>query len=164
MSKSASLNATPMDNYFGNVLSVPYSDASVGELKSLPLSEIANLVHACVESAANEEHFRGLVDWVENHRPQLAMCKIYSCLPSDTEEVAVVVSSGQRFPVSKMDYGWGRPSFGSYHFPWGGTTGYVMPMPSARDDGDWIVYMHLFQKHLDFVEKEAPHIFKPFVY
>ncbi|KAK1392266.1 shikimate O-hydroxycinnamoyltransferase-like [Heracleum sosnowskyi] len=164
LSKSASLNETTMDTYFGNVLSVPYSDASVGELKSLPLSEIANLVHACVESAANEEHFRGLVDWVENRRPQPAMCKIYSCLPSDTEEVAVVVSSGQRFPVSKMDFGWGRPSFGSYHFPWGGTTGYVMPMPSARDDGDWIVYMHLFRKHLDFVEKEAPHIFKPFAY
>ncbi|WOG90822.1 hypothetical protein DCAR_0310068 [Daucus carota subsp. sativus] len=159
LSKSAS-----MDNYFGNVLSVPYGDASVGELKSLPLSEIANLVHACVESAVTEEHFRGLVDWVENHRPQPAMCRIYSCLPSDTEEVAVVVSSGQRFPVSKMDFGWGRPSFGSYHFPWGGTTGYVMPMPSATDDGDWIVYMHLFQRHLDFVEKEAPHIFRPFVY
>lgn len=164
LSKSASLNHTSMDNYFGNVLSVPYSDASVGELKALTLSEIANLVHACVESAATEEHFKGLVDWVENHRPNQAMCKIYSCLPSDTEEVAVVVSSGQRFPVSKMDFGWSLPSFGSYHFPWGGTTGYVMPMPSVTDDGDWIVYMHLFKRHLDFVEKEAPHIFKPFSY
>lgn len=159
LSKSAS-----MENYFGNVLSVPYTDASVGELKSMPLSEIANKVHACAESAANEDHFRGLVDWVEGHRPSRVMCKIFSCVPNDTEEVAVVVSSAQHFPICKMDFGWGRPSFMSAYFPWPGTTGYVLPLPSSTNDGDWIVYMHLFEKHLDFVEKEAPHIFKPFAF
>lgn len=159
LSKSAS-----MENYFGNVLSVPYTDASVGELKSMPLSEIANKVHACVESAANEDHFRVLVDWVESRRPHRVMSKMFSCLPNDTEEVAVVVSSAQHFPLCKMDFGWGSPSFMSAFFPWPGTTGYVMPMPSATDDGDWIVYMNLFGKHLDFVEKEAPHIFKPFTF
>ncbi|KAL8148641.1 coniferyl alcohol acyltransferase-like [Apium graveolens] len=157
-------NKLSIDNYFGNVLSVPYSEASAGELKSLPLCEIANKVHACVGSAANEEHFRGLVDWVENHRPQPGMCKVYSIVPSETEEAAVVVSSGQRFPVTQMDYGWGRPCFGSYYFPWGGSTGYVMPMPSVTNDGDWIVFMHLSPKHLDFIEKDAPHVFKPFVF
>ena len=35
----------------------------------------------------------------------------------------------------------------------GGTTGYIIPMPSATDDGDW---MHPLGKHLDFAEKEAP--------
>lgn len=165
LTKSSFMNKKiSIDNYFGNVLSVPYSEASVGELKSLPLCEIANRVHACVESAANEEHFRGLVDWVENQRPQPAMCKVYSVTPSKTEEAAVVVSSGQRFPVTLMDFGWGRPSFGSYYFPWGGSTGYVMPMPSATNDGDWIVFMHLSPKHLDSIEKDAPHIFKPFVF
>lgn len=153
-----------MENHFGNVLSIPYSDASVGELKSLPLFEIANAVHACVERAANEEHFRGLVDWVEDRRPQRAMSKIYSYLPSESEEPAVVVSSGQRFPVTQLDFGCGIPDFASYYFPWGGCTGYVMPMPSAKNNGDWIVFMHLAQKHLDFVEKEAPEIFKPFVF
>ncbi|KAK1392264.1 hypothetical protein POM88_011320 [Heracleum sosnowskyi] len=49
-----------MAKYFENVLSVPFGDASVGQLKSMPLSEIA----------ANEEHFRGLIDWVESHRPR----------------------------------------------------------------------------------------------
>ncbi|KAL1822257.1 hypothetical protein ACET3Z_009035 [Daucus carota] len=161
---SASVNHKSLENYFGNVLSVPYIDASVGELRSMPLSEIADEVHACVESASNGEHFRGLVDWVENHRPFQAMCKIFSFLPSDTEELAVLVSSGKNFSVTKMDFGWGRPSFGSFLFPWGDTTGFVMPMPSATDDGDWIVYMHLTEKHLDFLEKEAPRIFTPFAF
>ncbi|WOG90825.1 hypothetical protein DCAR_0310071 [Daucus carota subsp. sativus] len=150
------------NNYFGNVLSVPYINASVGELKSMPLSETADKVRACVESAANEEHFRGLVDWIETHRPCRAMSAIFSFHPSDTEHVAVVISSGQLFPVSKLNFGWGHPSFVSFLSPWRGNTGFVMPMPSPTNNGDWVVFMHLFEKHLDFLEKEAPHFFKPF--
>ncbi|PSR85239.1 Anthranilate N-benzoyltransferase protein [Actinidia chinensis var. chinensis] len=151
--------AFPMQNYFGNVLSVPYGEESVGELKEMALSEVANVLHACVEGAAKEEHFLGLIDWVELHRPQKAIVKVYC--KEDDDEAAVVVSSGQRFPVSKMDFGWGQPAFASYHFPWGGQTGYVMPMPSTSKDGDWIVYMHLLKKHLDLVDSKAPHIFRP---
>ncbi|KAL1822254.1 hypothetical protein ACET3Z_009032 [Daucus carota] len=149
-----------MDNYFGNVLSIPFSDASAGELKSMPLSETADKVRKCVESASND--FRGLVDSVESHRPCRAMYEIFSFHPSETEDVAVVISSGQRFPISKLNFGWGCPSFVSFLSPWSGTTGLVMPMRSAGNNGDWIVSMHLFEKHLDFLEKEAPHIFKPF--
>ncbi|RVW68747.1 Hydroxycinnamoyltransferase 2 [Vitis vinifera] len=54
---------------------------------------------------------------------------------------SIVVSSGQRFPVSRVDFGWGMPALGSYHFPCGGEAGYVMPSPVR--DGDWVVYMHL---------------------
>lgn len=161
-SESDGKNTLLLENYFGNVLSIPYSDASVGELKGMTLAKIAKIVHACVEGATNEEHFRGLIDWVENHRPEPAMSKVYSLKPGDIDEVAVVVSSGQRFPVGRLDFGWGRPEFGSYHFPWGGQTGYVMPMPSASKDGDWVVYMHLHKRHLDLVEKEAPNVFTPF--
>ena len=35
----------------------------------------------------------------------------------------------------------------------GGTAGYIIAMPSAIDDGDW---MHPLGKHLDSAEKEAP--------
>ncbi|KAA8544382.1 hypothetical protein F0562_022394 [Nyssa sinensis] len=148
-----------MQNYFGNVLSIPYSEASVGELKAMPLSLVADDVHAFLEGATKEEHFLGLIDWVELHRPDKAIVKVY-CKGSN-DEAAVVVSSGQRFPVSRLDFGWGQPAFGSYHFPWGGQTGYVMPMPSTSRDGDWIVYMHLLKKHLDLVETEAPNVFRP---
>ncbi|KAA8544378.1 hypothetical protein F0562_022354 [Nyssa sinensis] len=54
-----------MQNYFGNVLSIPYSEASVDK----------------------------------------AIVKVY-CKGSNDEAV-VVVSSGQRFPVSRLDFGWG---------------------------------------------------------
>lgn len=148
-----------MQNYFGNVLSVPYGEETVGELKAMELSQVANIVHECVAEATKEEHFLGLIDWVESHRPEPGIVKVYC--KEDTDEAAVVVSSGQRFPATRVDFGWGPPGFGSYHFPWGGQTGYVMPMPSTSREGDWIVYMHLLEKHLDLVESKAAHVFKP---
>ncbi|KAL4571188.1 hypothetical protein LXL04_017941 [Taraxacum kok-saghyz] len=149
-----------MQNYFGNVLSVPYGEADSKELKEMPLSRVANMVHEFVAPTLIEEHFRGLIDWVELHRPEPSVARIYAKLDENDGE-GVVVSSGQRFPVEKIDFGWGKPHFGSYHFPWGGQTGYVMPMPSVGKNGDWIVYMHMLEKHLDLVETKGRKMFKP---
>jgi hypothetical protein len=88
------------------------------------------------------------------------VAKIY-CGGGDSDGPAFVVSSGQRFPVSKVDFGWGVPLFGSYHFPWGGTAGYVMPMPNPAGNGDWMVYMHLFRGQLEFIETEASNFLRP---
>uniref|UniRef100_A0A0D3AJC4 Uncharacterized protein n=1 Tax=Brassica oleracea var. oleracea TaxID=109376 RepID=A0A0D3AJC4_BRAOL len=80
------------------------------------------------------------------------------------EGPAFVVSSGKSFPVTRIDFGWGSPVFGSYHLPLGSRTGYVMTIPSPVVDnsaGDWIVYLHLAKGQLKFIEQEAPHVFKP---
>ncbi|KAI3782309.1 hypothetical protein L2E82_12351 [Cichorium intybus] len=153
-------NSFLMQNYFGNVLSIPYGEANSEELKELPLSGVADMVHKFVSPIMTEEHFRGLIDWVELQRPEPAVARIYTKMEENDGE-AVVVSSGQRFPVENIDFGWGKPHFGSYHFPWGGQTGYVMPMPSTKKNGDWIVYMHMLQKHLDLVETKGKKVFKP---
>ncbi|KAG6428519.1 hypothetical protein SASPL_112771 [Salvia splendens] len=150
---------TSLESYFGNVLSVPYVEASAGELQSTLLNVVADMVSACIASASSAEHFLALIDWVEVRRPKAAVVKVYC--KEERDEAAVVVSSGQRFPVQMLDFGWGGPDFGSYHFPWGGETGYVMPMPAPHGNGDWIVYMHLKERHLNLVEARAPHVFKP---
>ncbi|XP_021898801.1 shikimate O-hydroxycinnamoyltransferase-like [Carica papaya] len=148
-----------MASYFGNVLSIPYGEHKVNELVERPLFWVANEVHRFIENALNRDHFLGLIDWVEAHRPQPTVAKIYK--EGSNDGPAFVVSSGQRFPVCEIDFGWGRPIFGSYHFPWGGQTGYVMPMPSATINGDWVVYMHLLKEQLEFIENVASHIFRP---
>ena len=152
------LSHDKLSSYFGNVLSIPFGEKTSQELKEQPLSWVADEVHDYLKAAATKEHFLGLIDWVEAHRPQPAITKIYS-----SDGPAFVVSSGQRFPAAKVDFGWGRPALGSYHFPWGGEAGYVMPMPSPNParDGDWLVYMHLFKRQIDFIETEASHLFKP---
>ncbi|XP_077238656.1 coniferyl alcohol acyltransferase-like [Tasmannia lanceolata] len=148
-----------MFNYFGNVLSIPFGDESVEELTRKPLNWVAGAVHEYVKGAATKEHFLGLIDWVEVHRPEPGVTKIY--VKGREDGAAFVMSSGQRFPVKEVDFGWGRPVFGSYHFPWGGESGYVMPLPSASREGDWVIYMHLMKSQLDCLEVNAGHIFRP---
>ncbi|XP_059636217.1 coniferyl alcohol acyltransferase-like [Cornus florida] len=151
-----------MKTYFGNVLSIPFAEKTAGELRERPLSWAAEAVHNCLESAVTEEHFLGLIDWVEARRPEPTLAKIYAGSSSEEDcGPSVVVSSGQRFPVKKMDFGWGKAAFGSYHFPWGGDAGYVMPMPSPVGNGDWIVYMHLLKGQLEVIETQAAHLFRP---
>lgn len=150
-----------MGSYFGNVLSIPYGGNAVDELVEKPLSWVAEKVHEFLEIGLTEEHFLGLVDWVEVHRPAPGLSRIY-CGHGKEEGPSFVVSSGQRFPESKVDFGWGKPVFASYHFPWGGDSGYVMPMPCANGNGDWLVYMHLLKAHLNFMEVRAPQILRPF--
>ncbi|XP_012443749.1 coniferyl alcohol acyltransferase [Gossypium raimondii] len=151
--------ASSMSCYFGNVLSIPFAGQRVSELIEKPLWWVANQVHDFLEQAVTREHFLGLIDWVEAHRPEPALSKIYS--KGGEEGPAFVVSSGQRFPVSKVDFGWGRPVFGSYHFPWGGDSGYVMPMASPGREGDWVVYMHLLKRQLELIEAEASDVLRP---
>ncbi|XVE68517.1 hypothetical protein DITRI_Ditri09bG0074400 [Diplodiscus trichospermus] len=151
-----------MSCYFGNVLSIPFGGQSVNELIEKPLSWVANQVHDFLDQALTKEHFLGLIDWVETRRPEPALAKIYSNGSDDGP--AFVVSSGQRFPISKVDFGWGCPIFGSYHFPWGGNAGYVMPMPSPAREGDWVVYMQLFRRQFDLIEAEASNVFRPLTF
>ncbi|XP_022714678.1 shikimate O-hydroxycinnamoyltransferase-like [Durio zibethinus] len=156
------VKATIMGSHFGNVLSIPYGSQTVGELIENPLSSLAKQVHEFLKPATTKEHFLGLIDWVEAVRPEPAMTMVY-CVGKD-DGPALVVSSGQRFPVSKVDFGWGLPTFGSYHFPWGGLCGYVMPMPSPVSDGDWVVYLHLLKGQLELIEKEAANVLRPLTF
>ncbi|XP_075486577.1 coniferyl alcohol acyltransferase-like [Primulina tabacum] len=147
-------------SYFGNVLSIPYGEKKIKELQEKSLSWVADEVHSFLKSALSKEHFLGLIDWVEERRPHPALSRIYAARATE-EEPAVVVSSGLHFPVRKIDFGWGTPLFGSYHFPWGGKSGYVMPMPSPKGNGDWIIYMHLLEEQLKMIETNAAHVFIP---
>ncbi|XP_058753740.1 coniferyl alcohol acyltransferase-like [Vicia villosa] len=148
-----------MTNYFGNVLSIPFGAKPIEELVDKPLGWVVDDVREFVSIATTEEHFLGLIDWVEMNRPIPGLAKIYC--GGSKEGPAFVVSSGQRFPEEKMNFGWGEVVFGSYHFPWCGEAGYVMPMPSPLRNGDWIVYMHLLKQHLEIIESKAGHVFVP---
>ncbi|KAJ4723864.1 putative HXXXD-type acyl-transferase family protein [Melia azedarach] len=151
-----------MRAYFGNVVSIPFGGEKINQLAENPLSWVAEKVHEFLETVVNEDHFVGLIDWVEMHRPEPALAKIYSNGSNDGP--AFLVSSGKGLETSRVDFGWGKPVIGSCHFPWGGSAGYVMPMPSPIGNGDWVVYMHLQKKQLDFIEAEASDVFTPLTF
>ncbi|KAI3709041.1 hypothetical protein L2E82_38752 [Cichorium intybus] len=160
LAENSDKNTSSLENHFGNVLSIPYGVATNNDLKAMPLHEVAKGVHRFVSQATKGEHFRELIDWVEMHRPNPTVARIYFGLKKSEGE-AVVVSGGQGLPTKDMDFGWGKPEFGSYHFPWGSRTGYITTMPSAKKNGDWMVYMHLKEKDFNLIEHMAPHVFTP---
>ena len=76
---------------------------------------MADAVHDYLEGAVAKKHFLGLIDWVEAHRSEPAITKIYSS--GSRDGLTFVVSSGQRFLASRVNFGWGMLALGSYHFP-----------------------------------------------
>ncbi|KAJ1272695.1 hypothetical protein BS78_06G222500 [Paspalum vaginatum] len=148
-----------MRAYFGNVLTIPYGVIGSEDLRRMDLADVADDVHRWVAEAATGDHFRGLVDWVEALRPKPAAARAYLGGTGGNEAMACIVSSGMTFPVRQADFGTGLPAFASYHFPWPAGAGYVMPMPSARGDGDWVVYVHVAPEVAKVMEEE-PTVFR----
>lgn len=148
-----------MKAYFGNVLTIPYGVVGTDDLRCMTLADVADDVHRWVLEAATGEHFRGLADWVEALRPKPAAARAYLGGTGGTDAAACIVSSGMGFPVGEADFGTGLPAFASYHFPWPAGAGYVMPMPSTRGDGDWVVYVHVAPEMVK-VMAEEPTIFR----
>lgn len=125
----------------------------------MTLSSVANKVHEFLKRAATKEHFMDLIDWVEDQRPSPLISRPFSGIE---KAVSIMVSSGQRFSITdKMDFGWGKLVFGSCYVPASRTDCYVMTMASPTNEDDWIVYMHLPTKHLNYIEERASHLFKP---
>ncbi|RVW69577.1 Shikimate O-hydroxycinnamoyltransferase [Vitis vinifera] len=158
LSSGDEVKAAMMASYFGNVLSIPFGKKTINELKEKPLSWVADAIHEYLEGAVTKEHFLGLIDWVEAHRPEPALAKIYSSGSRDGP--AFVVSSGQRFPGQGWISGgvcrlWGHTIF---H----GVGSWVRDAnASPVRDGDWVVYMHLSVGQIEWIETEAAHIFRP---
>lgn len=145
-----------MSDYIGNVLSVAFGEASIEELKSNSLSEIADVVHEAISKATNKAHFLDLIDWIESHRPGLMLSRIVLGLGG----AGLVVSSGQRFPVSELDFGFGSPVLGTV-----GSTierigvSYLNQRPSAKGDGSWTVSAILEPKLAAILELDS--VFQP---
>lgn len=147
-----------MSNYIGNVLSLAFGEASIAQLNNQTLSDIAEIVHDSLIKVTNRDHFLGLIDWIECHRPGLVLSKLVLGLAGP----ALVISSGRRFPVSELDFGFGGPVLG--------TTcstiervgvGYMNQRPSARGDGSWIVSAILWPELVAELESDPHHVFEP---
>ncbi|CAN6444836.1 unnamed protein product [Victoria cruziana] len=151
-----------LHNYFGNVLSLPFGEASAEDLKSKSLVWAANKVHELLAYATNKEHFQGLIDYVEAQRPNPIMTRMY--YKGINDGPAIVVSHARFFDTSKMDFGWGHPFFMSGHFPWGGDARYVMLLPSPLGNGDWVVYMHLFKHQVHEIETAQGGVLHPLAF
>lgn len=145
-----------MSNYIGNVLSLAFGEASIQELKEASLGDIGDIVNKAISKVSNEAHFLDLIDWIECNRPGLMLAKAVLGLEGPT----LVVSSGQRFPVSEVDLGFGSPLLGTVYTSIEGVgVGYMNQRLTAKGDGSWIVSAILWPQ-LVAALKDDP-IFQP---
>ncbi|KAL3498111.1 hypothetical protein ACH5RR_040843 [Cinchona calisaya] len=147
-----------MSNYIGNVLSLAFGEGDVHRLKQGSLAEVATLVHDAISKVTNEAHFLDLIDWIECHRPGLMLSKIVLGRGGP----AIVVSSGGRFPVAELDFGFGNPILGTVYSTIERIgVGYMNQRPSAKCDGSWIVSTILWPEMVAELESDPDHVFEP---
>ncbi|KAI3719836.1 hypothetical protein L6452_20741 [Arctium lappa] len=147
-----------MVSHFGNVLTLPFGGKSSQELVEMSMSNVATEVHEVLHTVTGKDHFLDLLDWVEERRSHMLIPRAFV-----NKEMTVIVSSGQRFQfMDEMDFGWGRVVFGSCHIPPSRKDCYVMTLPGPINNSvDWVVYMHMPIKHINYIEAHASHMFKP---
>ncbi|XP_059663058.1 coniferyl alcohol acyltransferase [Cornus florida] len=147
-----------MSNYIGNVLSLATGEASLSELKQGSISRVAKIVHEAISKVTNEAHFLDLIDWIECHRPGLMLAKIVLGRGGP----AVVVSSGRRFPVAELDFGFGSPVLGTVCSTIERIgVGYINQRQSAKGDGSWTVSAILWPELAAALESDSAHVFQP---
>ncbi|OMO93713.1 Transferase [Corchorus olitorius] len=151
-------DSSSMSNYIGNVLSVAIEEASIAEIKHGSMREIANKVHEAIAKVSNEAHFLDLIDWIEWHKPGLMLSKAVL----GREGPALVLSSGSRFPVTELDFGFGSPVLGTVSsIIENSGVGYMNQRPSARGDGSWIISAILWPELAAALESESNSVFQP---
>ncbi|KAK2979703.1 hypothetical protein RJ640_002875 [Escallonia rubra] len=147
-----------MDDYIGNVLSLAFGEASVVEVKQGSISDVATMVHDAISKITNATHFLDLIDWIECHRPGMMLSK----LVLGRGGPAVVVSSGRRFPVSELDFGFGSPVLGTVCSTIERIgVGYINQRQSAKGDGSWVVSAMLWPELVAALESDPEHVFQP---
>ncbi|CAN8303747.1 unnamed protein product [Cochlearia groenlandica] len=147
---------TVTSSYIGNVLSVAVGEATVETLKQSHVSEVANIVHKSITEVTNDAHFKDLIDWIESHRPGLMLARVVL----GQEGPALVLSSGRRFPVAKLDFGFGAPFLGTVCSTIEKIgVAYLNQRPSASSDGSWTVSAILWPELAAALESDF--VFQP---
>ncbi|XP_030518723.2 coniferyl alcohol acyltransferase [Rhodamnia argentea] len=129
-------DSDPSPDYIGNVLSLAVGEASIEDLKNGTIADVSSKVHEAISEVTTRSHFLDLIDWIECHRPGLMLSRVVLGQGGPT----LVVSSGRRFPVAELDFGFGNPVLGTVC-----STiekiglSYVNQRSSARGDGSWTV-------------------------
>ncbi|KAJ0669325.1 putative alcohol O-acetyltransferase [Helianthus annuus] len=123
----------------------------------MSLSNVATTVQEFLQPATMKEHFLDIIDWVEEQKPRPLILKALV-----DGRMSFTVSAGQKFEtMDKIDFGWGKVTFGSCHVPKSRKDCFVMTMGSPTNDEDWVVYMHMPLMHMSFIEAHASYMFKP---
>ncbi|XP_060210624.1 coniferyl alcohol acyltransferase [Lycium barbarum] len=151
-------NEKVTENYIGNALSIAVGEANVNEIEHASISDVANNVHNAISKVTSAEHFLDLIDWIEWNKPGLMLSKVVLGQGGPT----IVVSSGRRFPVAEVDFGFGTPVLGTVYSTIKKIgVGYINQRPGAKGDGSWTISAILWPEMIEALESDTEHVFQP---
>ncbi|KAJ8538147.1 hypothetical protein K7X08_014687 [Anisodus acutangulus] len=151
-------NEKALENYIGNALSIAVGEASVNEIEQASMSDVAKNVHNAISKVTSAVHFLDLIDWIECHKPGLMLSKVVLGQGGP----AIVVSSGRRFPVAEVDFGFGSPVLGTVYSTIKRLgVGYINQRPGAKGDGSWTISAILWPEMIEALESDIENVFEP---
>lgn len=122
--------------YFGNVVGVTSTMATVDEVLSEPLTRLASLIHSSV-SSVSRDYFLDFVDWIELKREDFM-----SAMENLGWNREAGVSYLNRFPFYELDFGFGIPSYSTRN-NLGAWDGLVQVVPGPRNSYDMVAMVNL---------------------
>ncbi|KAG6547637.1 hypothetical protein Mapa_011086 [Marchantia paleacea] len=139
------------ENYFGNVIGLSCSAASVGKLENEPLSFAACLIHENIQRAMTSDQFRSLIDWVEAQKP-LPVNPNFNIF----SDPVMICSSLINAPLYDLDFGLGRhPDFVGYGAMPDGVHNVLWLQPSPHGRGNIMAQVHLHADALYRLENDS---------
>jgi shikimate O-hydroxycinnamoyltransferase len=137
-------------NYYGNALSQTAATSYIGEIKSKPLSYVAERIREAKELITNE-YIRSQIDVVRGFQHLDDARKLFSYYVGNPN---LLITSWMTMPAYEADFGWGKP----IHFGLGTVSPYDrgLLLMSPDGDGSVIVCMHF--------QVELMQLFKKFFY
>ncbi|KAL5228389.1 hypothetical protein ABZP36_016654 [Zizania latifolia] len=147
-----------MHNYVGNVTTLAIREASVEEIRSKQLPEVASMARQAITAPAYDEHFQELVDWVEDHKAGRYVETATVGLGSPT----VTVSAFSSFPLD-TNFGFGHAamvmpaSVSSVRL----CSGFVQIVARPGGDGSWLASASLWPRLAAALDSDEQRVFKP---
>ncbi|KAL6627655.1 hypothetical protein ACP70R_031381 [Stipagrostis hirtigluma subsp. patula] len=149
-----------MRSYAGNFMTSVVGEASVQEVLRMPLPDVAAMARAAIMAPAYDEHFRELVDWVEEHKAERYINKATLGVGSPVVGITAFAS----FPID-TDFGFGHAAMAMPTSTAAGVRYYsgfvqIFSRP-GDDDGSLFVNTVVWPRLAAALESDERRIFKP---
>ena len=145
-----------MRNYVGNVTTFAVAEATVEAIQRRPLADVASMVRESIGSTATGEHFRELVDWVDEHKA----ARYVETATVGLGSPVLAVSSFASFDLD-TDFGFGHAALAMPTSVNGGRLccGLMRIVPLPGGDG-WLLSMSVWPRLAAAFDSDEHCIFK----
>ncbi|KAG6555674.1 hypothetical protein Mapa_002911 [Marchantia paleacea] len=136
------------EGYFGNVVCSACAVSTEEEILQKPAAYAADLIRkACTNVTA--DYFRSLIDWVAVQGTTASKSEHVNSVGRD-----VAATFWTYFPLYKMEFGFGKPSFAARNSPARPLIDGIAMMPSPKGPGHMVALLNLHNDRMSRLQKD----------